>query len=142
MGHRKNTLWTTMEILATCKQTQSVYLEEFVMNHLEKSVNLWLLSCVVVSICLFVFLIRFRCMQISFLSMQFFDCSIHNKCEKYCFSLFCSDVTQATTQTGEELWQMCEYFIINVLVLNFGFRWLFIHPYGICVISLNSQKEM
>lgn len=88
------------------------------------------------------FLIRFRCMQISFLSMQFFDCSIHNKCEKYCFSLFCSDVTQATTQTGEELWQMCEYFIINVLVLNFGFRWLFIHPYGICVISLNSQKEM
>lgn len=131
-----------MEILATCKQTQSVYLEEFVMNHLEKSVNLWLLSCVVVSICLFVFLIRFRCMQISFLSMQFFDCSIHNKCEKYCFSLFCSDVTQATTQTGEELWQMCEYFIINVLVLNFGFRWLFIHPYGICVISLNSQKEM
>lgn len=131
-----------MEILATCKQTQSVYLEEFVMNHLEKSVNLWLLSCVVVSICLFVFLIRFRCMQISFLSMQFFDCSIHNKCEKYCFSLFCSDVTQATTQTGEELWQMCEYFIINVLVLNFGFHWLFIHPYGICVISLNSQKEM
>lgn len=76
MGHRKNTLWTTMEILATCKQTKCLFGRVCDEPFGEKCEPMIIIMCCCLH--LFIcFLIRFRCMQISFLSMQFFDCFIY-----------------------------------------------------------------